>query len=273
VLPTIRELEDRYGPDKLRVVWKHEPLPFHKEARGAAEAAQGVFALGGNDAFWSFVDAAYVYPQELNAEAYDRWAAAAGVDLAKLHDGLRDHTWSRHVDADHELAKKVGVNGTPDFFINGVQLGGAQPLDKFIAIVDAQLARAKEREAKGTPRARLYAELSTASYVSPGERKTDEQKAEEDSKTVWKVPLGKSPFRGPATALVTIVEFGDFQCPFTKRVEATLEKIRSTYGDQVRIVWNDEPLPFHPRAAPAAELAREARAQKGGAPHVAAPAR
>src|SRR5579871_379368 len=63
------------------------------------------------------------------------------------------------------------------------------------------------------------------------------------------------PARGPATAKVTIVEFSDFQCPFCSRVNPTLEKIRATYGDAVRIVFRHNPLPFHPNAQPAAEAA------------------
>ena len=69
--------------------------------------------------------------------------------------------------------------------------------------------------------------------------------------------------RGKATAPVTIVEFADFQCPFCGRVEPTLSRSLAHYGDKVRLVWKHNPLPFHPRAEPAAELAIEARAQKG----------
>ena len=71
---------------------------------------------------------------------------------------------------------------------------------------------------------------------------------------MWKVPVGESPVLGADTALVTIVEFSDFQCPFCKRVEDTLKKIKEIYGDKVRFVWKHEPLPFHPRAEPAAQL-------------------
>ena len=77
------------------------------------------------------------------------------------------------------------------------------------------------------------------------------------------VPVGTSPARGDQAALVTIVEFGDFQCPFCARVQPQLEAVRKRYGKAVRIVWKNQPLPFHPRAEPAAELALEARAQKG----------
>jgi protein-disulfide isomerase len=68
--------------------------------------------------------------------------------------------------------------------------------------------------------------------------------------------LDTDPTQGPSDALVTIVEFAGFQCPFSKRVQETLRKIEATYGPDVRIVWKDNPLPFHPRSKPSALLAR-----------------
>jgi protein-disulfide isomerase len=87
--------------------------------------------------------------------------------------------------------------------------------------------------------------------------------APEEDKTVWKIPLGDAPLSGPDTALVTIVEFSDFQCPFSKRAQDTLKQIRDLYGDKVRFAWKHEPLSFHPRAVPAAELSHFALQEKG----------
>jgi protein-disulfide isomerase len=64
------------------------------------------------------------------------------------------------------------------------------------------------------------------------------------------------PVRGSAAAPVTIIEFSDFQCPFCARVNPTLEQIRKTYGDRVKIIFKDYPLPNHPQAPKAAEAAR-----------------
>jgi protein-disulfide isomerase len=73
----------------------------------------------------------------------------------------------------------------------------------------------------------------------------------------YNVPLVASdPVRGNANAPVTIVEFSDYQCPFCARVNPTLDLVRTTYGDKVRIVFKDYPLPNHAEAPKAAEAAR-----------------
>jgi protein-disulfide isomerase len=85
--------------------------------------------------------------------------------------------------------------------------------------------------------------------------------APEDT-TVYKVPIGSSPVLGKKTALVTIVEFGDFQCNFCLRADKTIASLRAQYGDDLRVVWKNEPMAMHARAKPAAELAMDAADQK-----------
>ena len=87
----------------------------------------------------------------------------------------------------------------------------------------------------------------------------------EDPRAVYRVPIDDAPLRGPADALVTIVVASEFQCPFCKRVEPTLQALTQAFPGQVRLVWKHQPLPGHPRAVPAAVAAEEARAQGGDA--------
>ncbi|MCA9524217.1 MAG: thioredoxin domain-containing protein, partial [Myxococcales bacterium] len=261
VEPTLDQVKKTYGPSKVRMVWKNQPLPFHDKARPAAEAAQTVFMLKGNDAFWKWHDTAFTNQKELGAASFEKWATAAGVDAGKFKAALSAKKASKKIDEDMELAKKVGANGTPSFFINGVSLSGAQPFPKFKEAIDQELGKAQAKIASGTPKDKIYVEMSQENRKNAPAQKEDD--GEKEDTNVYKVPVDKSPILGPKFAPITIIEFSDFQCPYCKRVEPTLKKIRETYGDKVRIVWKHEPLPFHPRAEPAAELSLEARAQKG----------
>lgn len=259
---TINQLKDKYGPEKLRIIWKNNPLPFHKNARPAALAAETVFRLGGSKPFWKFHELAFQNQKSLTPDNFEKWAVEAGVDKAKFKAAFDRQEYMAKIDADMAVGKSSGVTGTPASIINGVFLSGAQPIDKFTAVIEEQLKAAQAAVAAGTKPDKVYAKLAAENKAKAPPQK-DRERPQEDDKTVWKVPVGDSPAKGPATALVTIVEWSDFQCPFCTKVVPTMEELLKTYGDKVRFVWKNNPLPFHQRAEPAAELAMEARAQKG----------
>jgi len=264
VEPTIDEIKQAYGPSKVRVVWKNKPLPFHPNAKPAAEAAEGVFELGGNDAFWKFHDTAFRNQSALSPSSYEQWAQAAGVNMDKFRAGVAAHIWQAKVDKDDAIAGQAGISGTPAALVNGVVVSGAQPFDKFKAVIDQELQKAQAKLASGTPKDHIYVVMSKENHAkAPLPTKEDKADQKEDTTTVFKVPVGSSPSEGSPRAQVTIVEFSDFQCPYCGRVEPTLKQVKDKYGDKVRLVWKNEPLPFHPRAEPAAEVAMEARAEKG----------
>jgi Na+/H+ antiporter NhaA len=68
--------------------------------------------------------------------------------------------------------------------------------------------------------------------------------------------------RGPDDAPVTLVEYGDFECPYCGRAEPVVRELLSEFGDDVRYVWRHLPLTdVHPRAQTAAEAAEAAHGQ------------
>jgi protein-disulfide isomerase len=225
VEPTLQQVKDTYGPDKVRLVWKNNPLPFHNNAKPAAEAAQGVFAMAGNDAFWKWHDTAFKNQSALGTDSYVKWAQDAGVkDIAAYKAGLDSHKFADKVDKDLNEGKAAGVQGTPAFFVNGVFINGAQPFDNFKKTIDEELQKAQAKIASGTPKNRVYVAMSKqnkANAPAPAAKKDDDSQ-KEDTTTVFKVPVGNSPVLGSNNALVTIIEFSDFQCPFCSRVEPTL---------------------------------------------------
>jgi protein-disulfide isomerase len=263
--PTLARIRQTYGPETVRMVWKHSPLDFHANARPAAEAGAGVRALAGDGAFWRFLDLVFQHPEDLSEDAYVTWAGQAGVhDPEALRAGLRSHAWAAKVDADLAEARELAVTGTPTFFVNGIAVVGARGFDAFQTIIDAQTTAARAKITSGTAPDRVYAVLSKENRAAQPPDSDDEEQPD-DTKTIFKVPVGTSPVRGPTGALVTIIEFADFECPFCARVEPTLRELQSAYGDKLRLVFKQEPLPFHPRAEPAAEAALEVRGEKGDA--------
>jgi protein-disulfide isomerase len=70
-----------------------------------------------------------------------------------------------------------------------------------------------------------------------------------------------APSIGPANAKVTVVEFADFQCPFSARAAKVVKDIKEKYGTKVRFVFRQFPLTFHANAHQAAEAALAAHAQ------------
>ena len=88
------------------------------------------------------------------------------------------------------------------------------------------------------------------------------------STTTWEprlvVPVDKARdhIQGPGDAPVTLVEYGDYQCPFCGRAYPIVKKVRARMGDRLRFVFRDFPISTsHPNAEHAAEAAEAAAAQ------------
>ncbi|MGB5265595.1 MAG: thioredoxin domain-containing protein [Polyangiales bacterium] len=264
VLPTTKQIMDTYG-DKVRIVWRNNPLSFHNNAAPAAELAMEGYAQGGNDKFWELHDTLFANQKALGRAELEGYAEKAGLDSAKVKKALDESTHKKVIDGDQSLAAQLGAGGTPYFFINGRQLRGAQPFAAFQKVIDEELATAETLLKQGVKKEQIYATVTKSGLTKAAAPKPEAPKAgQPDPKAVYKVPLkGNEPQKGPDDALVTIVEISDFECPFCGRVTPTLEEVQGKYGKDVRVVWMNNPLPFHKNAKGAANAALEAHAQKG----------
>jgi len=263
VLPTTKQIVDTYG-DKVRIVWRNNPLGFHNNAGPAAAVAMEAYAQGGSDKFWEIHDVLFANQKALGRAELEGYAQQAGLDMEKVKKALDEGTHAKAIQADQSLASQVGANGTPYFFINGRQLRGAQPFPAFKTVIDEEIATAEGLVKAGVKKAQIYATVTKDGLTKPAPQKEDAQPGQPDPAAVYKVPLkGDEPQKGPDDALVTIVEFSDFECPFCGRVEPTVKEVQQKYGKDVRVVWMNNPLPFHKNAKPAATAALEAHSQKG----------
>jgi protein-disulfide isomerase len=71
-----------------------------------------------------------------------RYAQQLGLDAAKFESCLSSETHKAAVQKDLDEGRKLGITGTPAFFINGRPLAGSQPLEAFARVIDEELARA-----------------------------------------------------------------------------------------------------------------------------------
>jgi protein-disulfide isomerase len=70
-----------------------------------------------------------------------------------------------------------------------------------------------------------------------------------------------APSFGPVNARVTVVAFSDFQCPFCSKAADVTRQLKAKYGEKIRFVFRNFPLPFHKNAESAAEASLAANAQ------------
>jgi len=137
VQPTLAQIQKTYG-DKVRIVFKHLPLRIHAQAPGAAAAAEAAHT---QDKFWEMHDLMFANQRELSDAKYQEWAGQIGLDMARFQKDLKSPAVSQRIEADSQEAAKLGVSGTPAFFINGRYVSGAQPFEAFKKVIDEELAK------------------------------------------------------------------------------------------------------------------------------------
>ncbi len=137
----LREILARYG-DLVSLVFKDLPLArIHPEAQRSAEAAHCAREQG---KFWEFHDALFAQ-ESLSPETPGLIARSLSLDGERLQSCLESHRFQFPVEASLRQASELGLTSTPSFLINGILVIGAQPLEVFTRVIDAELAAAKNR--------------------------------------------------------------------------------------------------------------------------------
>jgi len=136
---TVEEILKNY-PGKVKLTFVQFPLPMHQNAQKAAEAS-----LCANDQgkFWSLYDLMFKNQTALEVPKLKDYAKQSGLDTAKFDQCLDSGEKAADVTKDKALGDKLGVQSTPTFFINGLELEGAQPYEEFAQAIDDELANSK----------------------------------------------------------------------------------------------------------------------------------
>ena len=148
---TMQQLIEDFGKNgDVAWVYRHFPLTsLHPNAERHAIAAECAGKVGGNDAFWKFVDAlvaANPGNQQADPARYGEWAAAAGADPTAFANCMNDPEVAKAVRAEYDNAVAAGGTGTPFnvFFIKGatepVAVPGALPYDNMKGLIEQVLS-------------------------------------------------------------------------------------------------------------------------------------
>ena len=122
----------------MQFVFKHLPLSIHSKAMDAHLASEAANQQG---KFWEMHDLIFEHQREMAADKYVEYAGTIGMNVDQYKKDLASAKVKARVDGDSSAAAKLGVTGTPAFFINGRYLSGAQPFSAFQAVIDAELKK------------------------------------------------------------------------------------------------------------------------------------
>ncbi|HEX6536176.1 MAG TPA: thioredoxin domain-containing protein [Gemmatimonadaceae bacterium] len=130
---------------KIRLAYINFPIPGHRNAWPAAEAAMCAAA---QDKFWPMHDGLFATQRQWEgmpdpSPVFDSLATAAGVQAAPYHQCLSSHATRPLIQADVDRATESGVNSTPSFIIGDKMIRGAEPVDVFRRAIDEALRSAK----------------------------------------------------------------------------------------------------------------------------------
>jgi protein-disulfide isomerase len=137
VTPTMDKLASEYG-DQVRIVFKNLPLSIHPKAAGAHAAAEAAHRQG---KFWEMHDRIFANQRNLEPEVFEGYAKDLGLDMDRYRADVASPDVKKRIGTDMAEAQKLGVTGTPGFFVNGRFVSGAQPFETFKRLVDEELGK------------------------------------------------------------------------------------------------------------------------------------
>lgn len=141
--PIVRELRKRYG-GRVKFVNFDFPMSFRKDALSAAIGGR---CAGEQGKFWQFRDLLLANPAKLSPADLENYAQRLKLDKNRFARCLSDRNARDALEPDISLARRLGVDATPTFFVNGRFLPGGQSLETFEQVIGEELSGATSARA------------------------------------------------------------------------------------------------------------------------------
>lgn len=129
-------------PDKVRAVFKNNPLKFHDQALPAAKAALAAHKQG---KFWEYHDLLFENASKLSEEMFQKFARDIGFDMEQFNKDRNSEQIAKQVQSDQAQTAKHKLTGTPAFLVNGVVIRGAYPPDYFARVIERLLSEGNNK--------------------------------------------------------------------------------------------------------------------------------
>jgi protein-disulfide isomerase len=212
----------REYPGRVKLVFKSFPLDFHADSRLAHQAA---LAAGKHGKFWEMHDLIFARQNTIKHDDLFVMAKSIGLEMDRFAKDVESEEVRAQIEAERTEGQRRGVQGTPTFYVDGVELVGAANVAQFEAGIDRSL------RAKG---------------IEP-----------------VKVPMAADggPARGPEHAPVTVLWYSDVASPLAVQANRLMEQVLDSYPRDVRVVFKNRPLEFHHDAVLAHQALMAAAAQ------------
>jgi protein-disulfide isomerase len=195
---TISRLLEEF-PGKIRWVFKNYPLDFHQDAPRAHRAALAAHEQG---KFWEMHDLIFANQRAIGQDDLLKHAAALKLDADRMARDMSGTAAQTLIDRDLAEGSKVGVDGTPTFFVNGKRIVGAARYETMAEAVRLALGAASARTVEGIQELMSY---------------------------------------GPPDARVTIRWFGDLTSPLHRDAIALVRRVVDAHREDVRVVFRHLP--------------------------------
>ncbi len=136
---TLSQINEKYiKTGKVKLIYRDFPLSFHQQAQKAAEAAE---CAGEQGKYYDMHDLLFTRGVQGGVTSFKQYAKDLKLDTAKFDKCLDSGQMASEVQKDMADGAAAGVQGTPAFFINGLEISGAQPFQAFQQAIEAALAK------------------------------------------------------------------------------------------------------------------------------------
>ncbi len=136
--PAVPKLKELAEQGVIKFVYRDFPLSFHQNAQKAAEVAE---CAGEQEKFWEMHDKIFENQDSIDAASLKQYAKDIGLNSTEFDQCLDSGEMEEEVKKDLADGQKLGIRGTPAFFVNGTLISGAQPFSVLEQAIEAELAK------------------------------------------------------------------------------------------------------------------------------------